>query len=500
MYRWVMPRPRSTRRAFLVGLTATAASLHVQADTAYRRLSAGVAAELDDAVRWAKSNGARLGACFLDANTGVELGGIAPDIAENPASNEKLVTVGTLLRHWGGRRLLTTALYGTISEGRVAELVLRGDGDPSLTSADLAAMASALAARGVHAVGNLAIDQSIFDDAFVPPGFEQQPHEWAAFRAPVSAVAVDRNSVLVVIEPSTERTPARVVFEPDGFVDLDGRILTGPHGKSARAVVGLAARGDHLVAHLGGSIAAGQSPLKYRQRVDDPRLLPGYALRSALVAAGIRYDGSLTLGGSSERNALVVHHSRPLAELLPELGKNSDNFYAETLLKALAAAARGVPGTSAVGAELATAWLKEIGAWDAGTRVTNGSGLFDSNRLSPRTLARVLASAWRDPALAPDFVNQLAVGGVDGTLKQRFTRLAERRAVLAKTGTLNDSVALSGYVLGPERRQGVAFSFIASGVHGRLPQARQHIDRVVERLADELWGPGEVVTTGGPMH
>jgi D-alanyl-D-alanine carboxypeptidase/D-alanyl-D-alanine-endopeptidase (penicillin-binding protein 4) len=176
---------------------------------------------------------------------------------------------------------------------------------------------------------------------------------------------------------------------------------------------------------------------------------------------------------------------------LPELGKNSDNFYAETLLKALAAAARGVPGTSAAGAELATAWLKEIGAWDAGTRVTNGSGLFDTNRLSPRTLARVLANAWHEPALGADFVNQLAVGGVDGTLKQRFTRLAERRAVLAKTGTLNDTVALSGYVVGPERRRAVAFSFIASGVHGRLAQARQHIDAVVERLADELWAPSE---------
>jgi D-alanyl-D-alanine carboxypeptidase/D-alanyl-D-alanine-endopeptidase (penicillin-binding protein 4) len=484
-----MPRPRPTRRAFLTGLAAAAASLRLQASEAAPRLSAEVAAELDAAASWATSHGARLGACFIDVNTSLELGGLAAGVAENPASNEKLVTAGTLLRYWGGRRLLTTALYGTQKDGRVAELVLRGDGDPSLTSADLGAMASALGERGVREVGAVLVDQSVFDDAFVPPGFEQQPHEWAAFRAPVSAVAVDRNSVLVMIEPSVAGTAARVSFQPDGFVELDGRIATTPRGKPARAVVGLAPRGDHLVAHLGGSIASGQPALKYRQRVEDPRLLAGYALRTALATAGIRCDGTLLLGGASEHAELVVHRSRPLAELLPELGKNSDNFYAETLLKALAAATRGVPGTSAAGAELATAWLKEIGAWDAGTRVTNGSGLFDTNRLSPRTLARVLATAWRDPALAPDFVNQLAVGGVDGTLKQRFTRLAERRGVLAKTGTLNDSVALSGYVVGPERRRAVAFSFIASGVHGRLAQARQHIDGVVERLADELWAP-----------
>jgi D-alanyl-D-alanine carboxypeptidase/D-alanyl-D-alanine-endopeptidase (penicillin-binding protein 4) len=482
-----MPRSRLTRRAFVTGLATAAAGVHVRANELAPRLPAGVAAERETAASWATSHGARLGACFLDVNTWVELGGVASGVAENPASNEKLVTAGTLLRNWGGRRLLTTALYGSVSNGRVAELVLRGDGDPSLTSADLAAMASTLVGRGVREVGAILVDQSIFDDSFVPPGFEQQPHEWAAFRAPVSAVAVDRNSVLVVIEPSTERTAARVTFQPDGFVELEGRILTAPRGKPARALVGLAPRGDHLVAHLGGSVAVGRPPLRYRQRVDDPRLLAGYALRTALATAGIRCDGPLALGGANEHAELVVHRSRPLAELLHELGKNSDNFYAETLLKALAAATRGVPGTSAAGAELATAWLEEIGARDAGTRVTNGSGLFDTNRLSPRTLARVLATAWREPAWGADFVNQLAVGGVDGTLKQRFTRLAERRAVLAKTGTLNDTVALSGYVAGPERRHAVAFSFIASGVHGRLTQARQHIDAVVERLADELW-------------
>jgi D-alanyl-D-alanine carboxypeptidase/D-alanyl-D-alanine-endopeptidase (penicillin-binding protein 4) len=205
------------------------------------------------------------------------------------------------------------------------------------------------------------------------------------------------------------------------------------------------------------------------------------------VAAGIPCDGSIGLGGQNEHAELVLHHSRPLREILPELGKNSDNFYAETLLKALAAAAVGTPGTSARGAELATNFLEEIGAWDAGTRVTNGSGLFDTNRLSPRTLARLLTHVRRDAVLAPDFVNQLAVGGVDGTLKRRFARFATRRAVLAKTGTLNDTVALSGYVVGPGQRRTIAFSLIASNLRGRLIPARQQIDRIVERFADELW-------------
>jgi D-alanyl-D-alanine carboxypeptidase/D-alanyl-D-alanine-endopeptidase (penicillin-binding protein 4) len=490
---------RLSRRSFLAGAGLALVGARARAETALAELSPLVGSELELAVRWAAGAGARLGACFLDVASGFELGGVAAGTAENPASNEKLVTAATLLHHLGGQHAFGTALYGRVNKGHVPELVVRGEGDPSLASVDLAVMASALREQGVREVGRISVDQSVFDDAFVPPGFEQQPNEWAAFRAPVSAVAVERNSVLVSIEPRKHGEPALVAFEPDGFVETEGTIATGARGKRVRAVAGLAARGDHLVARLGGAIAEGQSPLRYRQRVEDPRVLPAYALKSALTTASVGVTGPLGLGQSAELVPLLWHRSRPLAELLPELGKNSDNFYAEMLLKALAAAVRGAPAASATGAALATEWLKSIGAWDAGTRVTNGSGLFDSNRLSPRTLARVLASAWHDPALGFDFVNQLAVGGVDGTLKQRFTSFASRRAVLAKTGTLNDTVALSGYVVGPEHRRVIAFSCIATGVHGRLGAARQHIDAVIERLAEALWGasaPAAAATSG----
>lgn len=480
-----------SRRGFLAGLGATAlvppAFALEEAAPAPAPL-AGVQPALEAAARWARGVGARIGACFIDLTSQAEFAGIAAEVAENPASNQKLVTAGTLLRNLGSERTFATGLYGRVQSGRVDALVLRGEGDPSLTSGELAAMAGALKERGVREVGALLVDQSAFDDHFVPPGFEQQPNEWAAFRAPVSAVAVDRNSVLVTISPAQSGSPARVSFLPEGFVELEGQIATSPAGKPQRAIAGLSARGDHLVARLGGAVAEGSAELRYRQRVEDPRLLPGYVLRTALAAVGIRLDGSLALGGATEHDELVVHRSRRLAELLPELGKNSDNFYAETLLKGLGAAIVGAPGTSAQGAALATAWLKEIGAWDSGTRVTNGSGLFDTNRASPRSLARVLSHSWRDPALAPDFIAQLSVGGVDGTLKERFTAFAARRAVLAKTGTLKDVVALSGYALGPDRRRGVAFSFIASNLHGRLVAARQHIDAVVESAVRELWG------------
>jgi D-alanyl-D-alanine carboxypeptidase/D-alanyl-D-alanine-endopeptidase (penicillin-binding protein 4) len=252
--------------------------------------------------------------------------------------------------------------------------------------------------------------------------------------------------------------------------------------------VALAASGQRLVAKISGSVPEGSEPIRYRQRVDDPRLLAGFALMNALAAAGISVAGNVRNGGSAQKTELVSRSSRPLAELLPELGKASDNFYAETLLEAVALRVRGRPASSAAGADVAAAWLREIGAWEADLRVGNGSGLFDANRLTARSLARLLVSVHRNPALSAPFLAQLAVGGVDGTLRGRFAKLAQRQTVLAKTGTLRDVVALSGYVMDPERARPVAFSLLLNGIAGRTPAGRQRIDRIVELVANELAG------------
>jgi D-alanyl-D-alanine carboxypeptidase/D-alanyl-D-alanine-endopeptidase (penicillin-binding protein 4) len=470
-----------SRRGFLAALGALVVSRPAWAAEPVPELQGA----LDAASRWAVSGHARFGACFLDARTGAELASVAPDTAENPASNMKLVTAGAALRYLGPAAIFTTGLYGKLADGRIDALVLRGDGDPSLTSDDLALFAAELRARGVKQVGDILVDQSAFDERFVPPAFEQQPDEWAAFRAPVSAVAVDRNSVLVTIAPGSPGAPARVAFEPPGFVDVEGEIATVAKGKRAIPRVGPQARGQRLGVRLAGAVAEGSAPLRYRQRVDDPRLFAGYGLRAALAAAGVAVAGSIRQGGSGEQRELCVHRSRPLEELLPELGKSSDNFYAEMLLRAIGKKARGRPATSAAGADAALAWLKEIGAADSGTRITNGSGLFDANRLTPRSLARLLVAVAADPALASPFQAQLAIGGVDGTLKGRFASLAARRVVVAKTGTLKDVVALSGYVLAADGKPSVAFSTIMASVT-KTAGARERVDRIVERVAEAV--------------
>lgn len=474
-----------SRRGFLTASALLAVS-RAHAAEPERSLSARARKELEELASFAESSKLELGASVTDALSGRELFAFSADEVRNPASNQKLVTAAAALRHLGAGYTFRSAVCGRVSDGRLAALVLRSNGDPSLSSAAFEEMARELRARGVREVHDVLVDQSAFDRRWVPPGFEQQPEEWAAFRAPVSAVAFERNSVAVTVTPGRAGSSAEIRFDPAGFVDVLGSITTDAAGKKQRIRVGLAPLGARLVARVSGSIGPEHGPLRYRLRIDDPSLFAGYGLRRALEVTGVKVTGAVCEGGQSERNELVVRHSRPLSELLGALGKDSDNFYAETVLKALGGELRGHPASSAAGAEVALGYLREIGAPLDGVAITNGSGLFDSNRLSPRAITSLLGAAYRDPKLAPAFVEHLAVGGVDGTLEHRFQKLAADRAVRAKTGTLSNAVALSGYVFGANRANPLAFSILVEGTKGRAGSVRRRMDQAVEALAREV--------------
>jgi D-alanyl-D-alanine carboxypeptidase/D-alanyl-D-alanine-endopeptidase (penicillin-binding protein 4) len=440
---------------------------------------------LSELAAWVKKSGGELSAELDDVTSGVVLGSVAASTPENPASNEKLLTTAAVLRHFGSNYRFKTTLNGARSADSVQRLVIRGTGDPSLSSEDLLALAKALAEIGVQHVGDVLVDQSFFDAHYVPPAFEQQPNEWAAFRAPVSAVSLNRNVTTLNVAPSELGQNAKVWFEPEGFVDVSGSVRTEKLERSENVKLTLKESGSRLSALVAGAIQPGAPTFHWSRRVEDPTLLAGYGLKAALAAAGIQVSGKIAAGGEDERAELAVHESKPLSLLLPELGKDSDNFYAETLLKDLGAKVKGLPGTSANGAEVVLDYLREIDALDSGTRITNGSGLFDANRITAHTLVKTLLSAYRDPATSGVFVDQLAVGGVDGTLKHRFAAFKKQRSIHAKTGTLERVIALSGYAFRPDGSYPVAFSLIATGISNHA-EVRKRIDNVVTTVAKTL--------------
>jgi D-alanyl-D-alanine carboxypeptidase/D-alanyl-D-alanine-endopeptidase (penicillin-binding protein 4) len=479
---------RSRWSAWALGLGLALAATPAPADSpktpsSQRATASPVQRQLDQMSRWVLQHKGRISALVVELDTGRVLAAHDESIALNPASNAKILTAATALARLGPDFRFTSGVYGTIEDGSAARLVLRSNGDPSLSTRDLEQMVKKLVAAGLSRVGEILVDQSHFDQNHLPPAFGQQPNEWAAFRAPVSAVALDENSFVVSVEPAPVGKPATVRVDPPGFVDLDSEVTTVEAGKRRRLRIAMKPKGALLSAKLTGFIASDVKHVSFRKRIDDPSLYAGYVLRALLKREGVAADVAVKEGGHDEKAALVEQKSEPLSTLIRELGKNSDNFYAEMLLKSVAAEMPNGVGSSSAGAGLVVEWMKSVGAHEASVRIVNGSGLFDSNRVSAASLVAALRAARSDPKAGAAFVDQLSQGGVDGTLKNRFRGKRVRRRVRAKTGTLARAHALSGFVLGKDDRHSVAFAVIVNGIAGHASEQRQHIDRVVEKAA-----------------
>ncbi len=425
---------------------------------------------------------------ILDVASGKLLASYNEHRALNPASNAKLYTAAAALAILHGNHRYETSLSGVIKGTSVSSVTLRGYGDPSLSSGDLAAMAAELRERGVRRVdGDVLVDQRFYDDQTTPPAFEQKPNEWAAFRAPVSALAVDENTVTLEIRPSEAGQTAHAFFEPPGFVDVDGTVTTGSGSGADTVGLVLSKNGTRLSAKLSGDVGEDAKVVRFTRRVEDPTLLAGYVLRAALEQAQIKVTGEVK-PGAGKGPVLAKHLSAPLSSLLYALGKNSDNFYAEMIFKSLSAEKRGRPGHAQDSAQLVEKTIADFDANDAGLVIKNGSGLYDANRVTTSSVVHLLRSAWRNPAIQPEYVAQLSIGGVDGTLHGRFRAEHERGVVRAKTGTLDDTIALSGYVLGPPGKEPIAFSILFNKIPGHAAKARGDADRLVRAIVRDQWG------------
>jgi D-alanyl-D-alanine carboxypeptidase/D-alanyl-D-alanine-endopeptidase (penicillin-binding protein 4) len=181
-------------------------------------------AQLDAVFRTPALAKAKVSAIVIEADSGKTLYAHDDKTPLNAASNVKIVTSAASLSLLGPeyRWRTTLAVVGPPGGpplpvgGEVSgDLYLRGSGDPTLSTENIAAMVSDLASLGLHKVkGSLVIDDSLFDGGYVPPAYDQK-NDSTASRAPSSAASLDGNVVGVTIIPATAAgAPARIVVDP----------------------------------------------------------------------------------------------------------------------------------------------------------------------------------------------------------------------------------------------------------------------------------------------
>jgi D-alanyl-D-alanine carboxypeptidase/D-alanyl-D-alanine-endopeptidase (penicillin-binding protein 4) len=348
-------------------------------------------------------------ALAVDVATGAVVYAHNPALPVAPASNEKIPVAWAALVQLGAGYRFHTEVYGVgTRDGRSwdGDLVLKGYGDPTLTTADLDRLAATIRSRGIVSVsGRILGDESFYDAKRGAAG-------WKAYfvggeTPPLSALVVDRGL---------------------GWPALS------------------------------------------------PPLLAARAFEQALVRHGVAVAGRPGLGTTpASAISLASDTSDPLALVVRHMNHESDNFYAEMLLKQLDAAT-GRVGTSAGGARVVVDAMRNAGIPVAGVRMVDGSGLSRLDRLTAAALVGVLRTGLVDPAIRSAFTQSLAVAGNSGTLRSRLSSLRGR--VKGKTGTTDLACTLSGIVDGA-----VAFAVLENGNPIASWAARAAQDRFVTILA-----------------
>jgi D-alanyl-D-alanine carboxypeptidase/D-alanyl-D-alanine-endopeptidase (penicillin-binding protein 4) len=202
------------------------------------------------------------------------------------------------------------------------------------------------------------------------------------------------------------------------------------------------------------------------------------ALTESLRARGIAVTGRAGEGRApADALPIAFDLSQRLANVVPRMNADSDNFVAEMVLKGLGATV-AEPGSTAAGARIVRSTLRGAGVRLAGVRIADGSGLSRFDRVTVGALADILRAASLDKRFGKIFVGSLAVAGVSGTLERRLAMRPTRGRIHAKTGTTNRASALAGFV-----GKRYVFAIVQNGYPVPYWWARLAQDRFVTLLA-----------------
>ena len=405
----------------------------------------------------------------------------------NPASNVKLVTAAAALVTLGPEYRFETEFLvepELVAGGKVKTLYVRGKGDPTMTTERLYQVASELFHTGLREVQEIVLDDSWFDAEATPPGYDQEDTD-RAYMAPTGALSLNWNAVGVYLRPGEAAGQKGVVeLEPHSdFFVVENALTTGSR-RARRFSVSSEAAGDRQRIVVRGQVPAGGGYVSLWKKIDNPTMYFGQTLKQMLAMRGVKVRGRVKPGSiSSKAKLLYVSHSETFDIVLKRLNKLSSNFVAEQLLKTMGAEARGMPGTFTKGIDVVEDFLaREVGIPRGTYVMKNGSGLNDTNRFSAVQLHRVLRHMYQRFPLAPEYLSSLGIAGKDGTLRYRFDGTEAVGRLRAKTGTLENVSALSGYVqaAGGER---IIFSMVVNDYPGRSGPVVRGLDALGAAVA-----------------
>ncbi len=436
-----------------------------------------------------------------------------------PASNMKSYTVAAALEKLSPDFRFATSVYAPTlpdANGTIrGDVSIFGRGDVSFSAGfydgdflkGLNALADKIVQSGVKRIeGNIVGDESYFSGSTIPYGWEWDDLQWKS-GAEVSALPINDNLIELNIKPSAVNSPCFVqVLPANTIMKIVNRCQTSAAGTEREIQV--TKKLDQNILEIGGTMPVGDKGYKGGVTVSRPAQLFVELLRGVLVQKGVTISGQNKIINASEKSLPTIAavppfeiaklESPPFSLIAAKTMKPSQNTYTEIILWTLgeqigrkqaanlatdeiALAKLRKTSSAELGANTVKNFLTEIGIAPDSVIQWDGSGLSRHNLITPNSAVALYiymsksryANVWRD---------SLTIGGVDGTLQNRFKGTIAADNVRGKTGTIDQVSALSGYVTTAAGER-IVFSILVNGVNdGRLRQAT--IDEIVVALAN----------------
>lgn len=403
----------------------------------------------------------------------------------NPASAMKLFTTFAALELLGPAYQWKTEAFagGPLRDGVLeGALYLKGYGDPRLDYESFWMLLRALRGKGVREIrGDLVLDREFFAPGNGAPG-DFDGEALRPYNVLPDALLVHYKSLRFVFVPEPDAGTVRVYAEPrppDLEVTSTLRLSSGPcvEGRALRTLLGPTFEpGPPPRVSFDGRypIECGEKDLNVALLAPDQHVAG--VLRQLWREIGGAWAGRVRAGAvPPEARLLHTHPSAPLAEIVRDVNKNSNNVMARQLFLTLATAAYEPPAQLHQAREVLRHWLNLKGIAAPELSIENGSGLSRTDRASAATLAALLQAAWKS-AVMPEFVASLPLAALDGTMRKRLHGEPLAGQAHMKTGLLSDARAMAGYLLDAKGRRQIVVMLMN---HPNAPDAEAANDALL---------------------
>lgn len=421
-----------------------------------------------------------------------------PEKVFMPASNEKIITTSAALLNLGPHFKFETKLYfiGDLTDSILhGDLVVWSNGDPTMYTRFyndprdvFYKWADKLDSLGIKRItGNIIGNDNAFDDNHLGYGWSLDGLDtW--YSAEVGALQLNENYIDFKIVPpiSVEDSVKIIPNLQSNYYKIVNNIEVVDTGRSR---INFKRNPGENIIYFDGHVKSGAKDFEVSPTITNPTLFYVTVLDEVLEERGIIIDGSpvdvdLIENWSDEINddkLLDHHYSKELSEILKMLMKKSQNLYAETMVRVLGWKFEG-KGSFRNGKKIIDNSLSQFGVSEGSYKFMDGSGLSRYNYVSPDALVKILEGMYKSE-YKDLWLETFPVGGIDGTLKNRFKNNSAQGIVKAKTGTISNVRGLSGYV-NTKEGENIVFSFLINGHLLTSKDTETITDKVIELLAD----------------